>query len=156
PAPHHAEELEHGSPPLRRPHAAHWAYRHKCTRLPGAVSASPRRASMVTRQDRPTARGGVHAMGFGIFHEFSCRPGRCQAGACAEGCARAAAAGGWGREGVWLAGLHFTPERSVLSSPLTLASAIAARTSHIKVGTAVQVLPLADPLRLAEETATVD
>ena len=43
-----------------------------------------------------------------------------------------------------------------MSAPLTLASAIAARTKRMKIGTAVQVLPLCHPLRLAEEVATVD
>ena len=43
-----------------------------------------------------------------------------------------------------------------MSVPMTVASAIAARTSRIKIGTAVQVLPLCHPLRLAEESATVD
>jgi alkanesulfonate monooxygenase SsuD/methylene tetrahydromethanopterin reductase-like flavin-dependent oxidoreductase (luciferase family) len=43
-----------------------------------------------------------------------------------------------------------------LSAPLSIASAIAARTRNIKIGIAVQVLPLCHPLRLAEETATVD
>jgi alkanesulfonate monooxygenase SsuD/methylene tetrahydromethanopterin reductase-like flavin-dependent oxidoreductase (luciferase family) len=43
-----------------------------------------------------------------------------------------------------------------LSAPLSIASAIAARTRHIKIGIAVQVLPLCHPLRLAEEAATVD
>ncbi|MGH7030740.1 MAG: LLM class flavin-dependent oxidoreductase, partial [Stellaceae bacterium] len=38
----------------------------------------------------------------------------------------------------------------------TIASAIAARTKNIKIGLGVQVLPLCQPLRLAEETATVD
>jgi alkanesulfonate monooxygenase SsuD/methylene tetrahydromethanopterin reductase-like flavin-dependent oxidoreductase (luciferase family) len=52
--------------------------------------------------------------------------------------------------------LHFDPGRSVLSSPLCIASAIAARTSRIKIGIAVQVLPLCAPLRIAEEAATVD
>ena len=51
---------------------------------------------------------------------------------------------------------HFNAERSVLSAPLVLASAIAARTERIKVGTAVQVLPLGNPLRIAEEAATLD
>jgi alkanesulfonate monooxygenase SsuD/methylene tetrahydromethanopterin reductase-like flavin-dependent oxidoreductase (luciferase family) len=57
---------------------------------------------------------------------------------------------------MWLAEIHMSPERSVLSAPLTLASAIAARTKRMKIGTAVHVLPLTHPLRLAEETATVD
>jgi alkanesulfonate monooxygenase SsuD/methylene tetrahydromethanopterin reductase-like flavin-dependent oxidoreductase (luciferase family) len=43
-----------------------------------------------------------------------------------------------------------------LSAPLSIASAIAARTRRIKIGIAVQVLPLCHPLRLAEEAATVD
>jgi alkanesulfonate monooxygenase SsuD/methylene tetrahydromethanopterin reductase-like flavin-dependent oxidoreductase (luciferase family) len=48
------------------------------------------------------------------------------------------------------------PTRSLLSAPLTVASAVAARTARIKIGTAVQILPLGHPLRLAEETATID
>ncbi len=57
---------------------------------------------------------------------------------------------------MWLAELHTAPERSVLAAPLTIASAIAARTQRMKVGIAVQVLPLCHPLRLAEEACTVD
>src|SRR5947199_298979 len=41
-------------------------------------------------------------------------------------------------------------------APPAIASAIAARTSRMKIGIAVQVLPLCHPLRLAEEAATVD
>jgi alkanesulfonate monooxygenase SsuD/methylene tetrahydromethanopterin reductase-like flavin-dependent oxidoreductase (luciferase family) len=61
-----------------------------------------------------------------------------------------------GLDAVWLAELHGAPERSVMSSPMMVASAIAARTSTIKIGIAVQVLPLCHPLRLAEEAATID
>jgi alkanesulfonate monooxygenase SsuD/methylene tetrahydromethanopterin reductase-like flavin-dependent oxidoreductase (luciferase family) len=57
---------------------------------------------------------------------------------------------------MWLGELHFDPARSVLSAPLCIASAIAARTQRMKIGLAVQVLPLCHPLRLAEEAATVD
>src|SRR5207245_4689125 len=39
---------------------------------------------------------------------------------------------------------------------LSIASASAARTQRMKIGTGVQVLPLCHPLRLAEEAATVD
>ena len=52
--------------------------------------------------------------------------------------------------------IHLNPKRSVLSSPLTVAAALASRTSRIKLGIAVQVLPLAHPLHLAEDAATVD
>src|SRR5437764_8389265 len=43
-----------------------------------------------------------------------------------------------------------------MSAPMMVASAIAARTSTVKIGIAVQVLPLSHPLRLAEEAATID
>ena len=95
-------------------------------------------------------------MEFGIFHEFACREGQSEAEVFAEGFDLVDAAEAWGLDALWLAELHFAPGRSVLAAPLTIASAIAARTTRLKIGTAVQVLPLADPLRLAEETATVD
>ncbi len=61
-----------------------------------------------------------------------------------------------GLDSVWLAELHFYPAVSVISSPLIVASAVAASTKTIKVGTAVEVLPLGNPVRLAEEVATLD
>src|SRR5207247_3744757 len=61
-----------------------------------------------------------------------------------------------GLDTVWLGETHFRPNRAVLASPLIGATAVAARTKRIRVGLAVQVLPLANPLRLAEEAATVD
>jgi alkanesulfonate monooxygenase SsuD/methylene tetrahydromethanopterin reductase-like flavin-dependent oxidoreductase (luciferase family) len=57
---------------------------------------------------------------------------------------------------VWLGEIHFTPARSVISASLQVASSIASRTRRVRVGTAVQVLPLNHPLRIAEEVATVD
>jgi alkanesulfonate monooxygenase SsuD/methylene tetrahydromethanopterin reductase-like flavin-dependent oxidoreductase (luciferase family) len=44
----------------------------------------------------------------------------------------------------------------VLASPLVIVSALAARTRRIRIGQAVQVLPLTNPLRVVEEAATVD
>src|SRR5215472_14932855 len=52
--------------------------------------------------------------------------------------------------------LAFAARFEEMCAPMTVASAIAARTKRIKIGTGVQVLPLCHPLRLAEETATVD
>jgi alkanesulfonate monooxygenase SsuD/methylene tetrahydromethanopterin reductase-like flavin-dependent oxidoreductase (luciferase family) len=95
-------------------------------------------------------------MEFGMFHEFQALPGESAAQSFANSFAQVDAAEGWGLDAMWLAELHFAPERSVLASPLILAAAIAARTQRMKIGTAVQVLPLCHPLRLAEEVATVD
>ena len=60
-----------------------------------------------------------------------------------------------GVDSVWLAEYHFNPGR-VLSSPMLIATAIAARTERIRMGLAVQCLPLGHPVRLAEEAATLD
>ena len=96
------------------------------------------------------------AMEFGMFHEFPSLPGRSESEAFDEAFAQVDAAERWGLEAMWLAELHFEPDRSYLASPLAVAAAIAARTRRIKIGIAVQVLPLCHPLRLAEEAATVD
>jgi len=95
-------------------------------------------------------------MEFGMFHQFPSLPGRSDADNFAEAFEQIDAAEELGLDVMWLAELHFDPQRSVLSAPLSIASAIAARTRRIKIGIAVQVLPLCHPLRLAEEAATVD
>ena len=61
-----------------------------------------------------------------------------------------------GLDTVWLGEAHFRPNRSVLSAPIVVASSIATRTKRLRVGLAVQVLPMIHPLRIAEESATVD
>jgi alkanesulfonate monooxygenase SsuD/methylene tetrahydromethanopterin reductase-like flavin-dependent oxidoreductase (luciferase family) len=96
------------------------------------------------------------AFEFGMFHEFQRTAGITDEQAFATSFEEIDAAERWGLDAMWLAEIHVNPERSVCSAPLTLASAIAARTKRMKIGTAVQVLPLCHPLRLAEEVATVD
>src|SRR5271165_7698417 len=95
-------------------------------------------------------------MEFGIFHEFPSLAGRPDADAFAQAFELVDGAERWGLDAIWLAELHFDPARAVLSAPLCVASAIAARTRRMQIGIAVQVLPLCHPLRLAEEAATVD
>jgi len=51
---------------------------------------------------------------------------------------------------------HHGWEDGFMPSPLTLAAALAARTEHMPVNIAAIVLPLHDPIRLAEQIATVD
>src|SRR6476646_5643604 len=95
-------------------------------------------------------------MEFGMFHEFPSLPGRSESEAFDEAMEQVEAAERLELDVMWLAELHFEPRRSVLSAPLSIASAIAARTRRMKIGIAVQVLPLCHPLRLAEEVATLD
>ena len=95
-------------------------------------------------------------MHFGIFMEFGSRPGLSEAESFREGFRLVDAAEEMGLDGVWLAELHFNPVRSVLSSPIVVATSIATRTQRLRIGMAVHVLPLNNPLRIAEEVATVD
>lgn len=94
-------------------------------------------------------------MEFGIFTWLSIRQGQSEHEAFREWLDIAGIADDLGVDCYWLAEFHFR-SHTPLSAPLVLGSNIAARTKRIKVGIAVQLLPLANPLRLAEETATLD
>ena len=67
----------------------------------------------------------------------------------------AQAAESLGFRNVWLGEHHFSTY-GYLSRPVQLASYIAAKTTRIRVGTAVIVVPLHHPLVVAEEIATLD
>src|SRR5499433_2599156 len=103
----------------------------------------------------------------GLVMECDYREGRTQEEAFAEAFSIAEIAEDNGLDGVWLAERHFAGPRrptdpmgagipSIASVPLVLASAIAARTTRLRIGTGVSVLPLCHPIRIAEEAATVD
>ena len=51
---------------------------------------------------------------------------------------------------------HHTMEDGYLPSPLVLATAMAARTSSLSIMTAALILPLYDPIRLAEDMVVLD
>jgi alkanesulfonate monooxygenase SsuD/methylene tetrahydromethanopterin reductase-like flavin-dependent oxidoreductase (luciferase family) len=94
-------------------------------------------------------------MDFGIFTE-QIRRGSSQGEWFGELLELADAGEQWGLDVVWLAEMLVNPSRSVLSAPLLVASWIVARTRRLRVGTAVQLLPLNHPLRVAGEVATLD
>jgi probable F420-dependent oxidoreductase len=60
-----------------------------------------------------------------------------------------------GYDDVWLTEHHFIDDGHA-PSPLILAGAIAMRTKKIRIGTSVLLLPLYDPVRVAEDGATID
>jgi len=51
---------------------------------------------------------------------------------------------------------HHQEPSGYLPSPLPLAAALAARTSTIRLGTGIAILPLYHPIRLAEDCAVID
>lgn len=61
-----------------------------------------------------------------------------------------------GFHSVWIASRHLSSEYASVPSPLVLLAAMAARTRQITLGTAVVSMPLEDPIRLAEDFATLD
>ena len=95
-------------------------------------------------------------MDFGMFLDFSNRRGGTHEDTFKENFELVDLAEESGLDTVWLAETHFNPERSVLSAQMVIASSIATRTKRLRVGSAVNVLPLVHPLRIAEEAATVD
>jgi alkanesulfonate monooxygenase SsuD/methylene tetrahydromethanopterin reductase-like flavin-dependent oxidoreductase (luciferase family) len=60
-----------------------------------------------------------------------------------------------GFDGVWLAEHHFR-DYGVAPSIFTMLSHVAARTQRLRLGTGIVVLPLHNPIHVAEETAQVD
>jgi alkanesulfonate monooxygenase SsuD/methylene tetrahydromethanopterin reductase-like flavin-dependent oxidoreductase (luciferase family) len=69
---------------------------------------------------------------------------------------QAVRAEGLGFESVWPVEQHFHQIQSALPCPTLLLAAIASRTTTLRLGTAIVQLPLAHPLRTAEEIATLD
>ncbi|MDP6704911.1 MAG: LLM class flavin-dependent oxidoreductase [Alphaproteobacteria bacterium] len=61
-----------------------------------------------------------------------------------------------GFDTVWIAEHHFSNTYGVLPDPFSYLSYLAAKTSRIKLGAAVMVVPLHHPMRIVENAAFVD
>jgi len=61
-----------------------------------------------------------------------------------------------GYDGIWANEHHFAPYGGLIPSPAVLLSALAQRTTRVRLGTSVVVLPLHQPLEVAEQLAMVD
>jgi luciferase family oxidoreductase group 1 len=94
-------------------------------------------------------------MNFGTFLLMQSPSARSSEEIYARAVELAEAAEALGFHNVWLAEHHFSTY-GYLSRPAQLATYIAARTTRLRVGTAVIVVPLHHPLVVAEEVATLD
>lgn len=94
-------------------------------------------------------------MKFGLMYLFSEFGDKPQAQIFKEFMEEVEAAESLGFDAIWLPEHHFSIY-GLLGDTLTLAAAIAQRTKRIKIGTAVVLLPLQHPVRVAEQAALVD
>lgn len=95
-------------------------------------------------------------MKFGLFYQLPCASTQDAATRYQETLEQIVYAEELGFDTAWLAELHFNPSFSIMPAPLIMAAAVAQRTTRIRLGTAVLLLPLHHPLRTAEEAAVVD
>ncbi len=95
-------------------------------------------------------------MKFGLFYQLPCAPGQSETTRYQETLDQIVYAEELSFDMAWLAELHFFRPFSIMPAPLIVATAIAQRTKRIRLGTAVNLLPLHHPLRAAEDSATVD
>jgi alkanesulfonate monooxygenase SsuD/methylene tetrahydromethanopterin reductase-like flavin-dependent oxidoreductase (luciferase family) len=61
-----------------------------------------------------------------------------------------------GYDSGWVIHRHFRQGNEHVSAPLVVLASIAQHTNRIRLGTGVLVLPLEDPLKVAEDAATLD
>lgn len=95
-------------------------------------------------------------MNFSLFTEIQCGAGDSPAARIDEFLEQAELADRLGYRGYWLAEIHCQPRFSVLSAPYVVLGAAAQRTKRLRLGVAVNTLPVHHPVQLAEQAALLD
>ena len=95
-------------------------------------------------------------MRFGFFDQLPCAPGYSEPQRYKDIIAQIELGDAVGFDTAWLGEIHFIREFSILADPLMVLAAAAQRTSRIRLGTAVILLPLHSPIKIAEEAAIAD
>src|SRR5436309_9230557 len=123
------------------------------SRIPSGISG----AGALPRASRGAEWGtGRRIMRFGFFDQLPCADGFSERQRLRDLVTQIELGEELGLDTVWLGELHFSRAFSVLASPLMVLAAAAQRTTRIRLGTAVTLLPLHNPVKIAEEAATVD
>ena len=95
-------------------------------------------------------------MRFGFFDQLPCASGFTERQRYKDIMAQIELGDELGFDTVWLGELHFSRAFSILADPLMVLAAAAQRTTRIRLGTAVTLLPLHNPVKIAEEAAIAD
>jgi alkanesulfonate monooxygenase SsuD/methylene tetrahydromethanopterin reductase-like flavin-dependent oxidoreductase (luciferase family) len=95
-------------------------------------------------------------MKFSLFTEIQCAAGDSPAARIDEFLEQAELADRLGYRGYWLAEIHCQPRFSVLSAPYVVLGAAARKTTRLRLGVAVNTLPVHHPVQLAEQAALLD
>jgi alkanesulfonate monooxygenase SsuD/methylene tetrahydromethanopterin reductase-like flavin-dependent oxidoreductase (luciferase family) len=95
-------------------------------------------------------------MRFGFFDQLPCAPGYTEHQRYQDILAQIELGDVLGFDTVWLGEIHFIRAFSILADPLMVLAAAAQRTQRIRLGTAVTLLPLHSPIKIAEEAAICD
>jgi alkanesulfonate monooxygenase SsuD/methylene tetrahydromethanopterin reductase-like flavin-dependent oxidoreductase (luciferase family) len=95
------------------------------------------------------------AMRIGTYFFLQAPPGRTADAIIADEVEQMVLSERLGFDSVWLTEHHYA-DYGLSSAPSVLLATVAARTERVTLGMAVYVLPFHHPLRLAEETATLD
>jgi len=95
-------------------------------------------------------------MRFGFFDQLPCAAGFSEQQRYRDIMAQIELGDELGFDTAWLGELHFGRDFSILADPLMVLAAAAQRTTRIRLGTAVTLLPLHNPVKIAEEAAIAD
>ena len=95
-------------------------------------------------------------MRFGFFDQLPCASGFTERQRYRDIMAQIELGDALGFDIAWLGEIHFSRTFSILADPLMVLAAAAQRTTRIRLGTAVTLLPLHNPIKIAEEAATAD
>jgi alkanesulfonate monooxygenase SsuD/methylene tetrahydromethanopterin reductase-like flavin-dependent oxidoreductase (luciferase family) len=93
---------------------------------------------------------------FSLFTEIQCPEGSSPAARLEEFMAQAELADRLGFYTYWVAEIHCQPKFSLLSAPYVVLGAAAQRTRRLRLGVAVNTLPVHHPVELAEQAAMLD
>jgi alkanesulfonate monooxygenase SsuD/methylene tetrahydromethanopterin reductase-like flavin-dependent oxidoreductase (luciferase family) len=92
---------------------------------------------------------------FGTYYFLQAPPGRSDADILRDEVDQMVLSEELGFDSIWLTEHHYA-DYGLSSAPSVLLATVAARTQRIRLAIAVYVIPFHNPLRLAEETATLD